>query len=407
MIQSRCTSCGSENKLHATPPFGKKITQKWLAQAKKSDGKTGMDLPQEPSQFPPNDPNNPVDLGVTKGGRAHIYYDSDPKDLDAGPSAKELYKNADTADLLLSKLFATPVPQGNDPATGQPYKPAIVLVSGGGSQGAYGAYHFGCGSSSIVVDALKSDGTYTPGGDNANNFKPVNGKTEKALAFNARAVAKAVSGPADAYLSTALFVAEQAENYMGWQNKGWDCGQTNGEALSRVCAFKLNVADGQLQDTPSPITKVDGFNAVVSQQWWSDGHPDVVNDNSRSDQDTDGNGGGVMFLLYLNDYLGIPLDKIAQTGGNTLGDTYKKLTGKSGKTGFSDMVKLLSTATYASGPLKGQKVVQNGNLVLPPDSDPNAGNPFPYLAGAKSGGLFSSGNAGGSQSQKEHLETTA
>ncbi|HJT86896.1 MAG TPA: hypothetical protein VJ732_03545, partial [Bryobacteraceae bacterium] len=117
------------------------------------------------------------------------------------------------------------------------------------------------------------------------------------------------------YLSTALFCAEIVESFEMLTRRS-DAGQTDGEAVSRIIGFKL----------APEIALVPGFNSGVTQQWWQDGKPDWVNDNSQDDQSSDGNGAGVMFLFYLNDYLGVPLDAILShmpaTGGAPLGQTY-------------------------------------------------------------------------------------
>jgi hypothetical protein len=178
------------------------------------------------------------------------------------------------------------------------------------------------------------------------------------------------------YLSTALFAAELIESFQlltGTANPG----QTDGEAVSRVIAFKL----------APEISLIPGFNSAVTQQWWQDGHPDFVNDNSENDQSTDGNAAGVMFLEFLTDYLGVALDQILShmptTGGAPLGRTYVNLlkdfpqlaqiAGKDGKAAFQKMVSLLAQNAQTA----------DGMLNLPAN-----GNPFPGLVGARQGGLF-------------------
>lgn len=190
-------------------------------------------------------------------------------------------------------------------------------------------------------------------------------------------VAAATSATASRkYLSTALFAAEIIESFQTLTGKG-DPGKTDGEAVSRVLGFKL----------APEIALVPGFNSGVTQQWWQDKHPDFVNDNSQNDQSTDGNAAGVMFLLFLNDYLGVPLDQILKrmpaTNGAPLGQTYaalladfpafKNSIGADGKSAFAKMVSLL------------QQNAQNpdGTLNLPAN-----GNPFPSMPNSAQGGLF-------------------
>lgn len=177
------------------------------------------------------------------------------------------------------------------------------------------------------------------------------------------------------YLSTALFAAEIIESFQTLTGKG-DPGRTDGEAVSRVLAFKL----------APEIALVPGFNVGVTQTWWHDGHPDFVNDNSQTDQSTDGNAAGAMFLLFLNDYLGIPLDHILKrmpaTNGAPLGQTYaalladfpafKNSVGAGGPAVFTKMISLLRQ--NAQNP--------DGTLNLPAD-----GNPFPSMPNSAQGGL--------------------
>jgi hypothetical protein len=190
----------------------------------------------------------------------------------------------------------------------------------------------------------------------------------------AGALAKASAGRQ--YLSSALFAAEIVESFQTLTQKA-NPGLTDGEAVSRVLAFKL----------APEIALVPGFSSAVAQKWWTDGHPDFINDNSQNDQSVDGNGAGVMFLLFLTDYLGVPMDRILKympaTGGVPLGQTYVALlkdfrdlaqvAGQDGASAFQKMVSLL------------QQNSQNpdGSLNLPAN-----GNPFPSIPGAKQGGLF-------------------
>jgi hypothetical protein len=187
------------------------------------------------------------------------------------------------------------------------------------------------------------------------------------------------------YLSTALFAAELAESFEVL-SKTAAPGKTDGEAVSRVLAYKL---------TPE-ISLIPGFNGAQSQQWWQKGHPDFVNSNSQSDTSAEGNGAGVLFLLFLNDFLGVSLDQVIQhmppAGGAPLGHTYVNLladypalasvAGADGASAFKTMIALLEqNATDASGAL---------NL-------PANGNPFPGMPGARQGGLFDPGKSGKSK----------
>ena len=199
--------------------------------------------------------------------------------------------------------------------------------------------------------------------------------------FSAIGLGRATAGHAGdrQYLSTALFAAEVVESFQLLTGTA-NAGLTDGESVSRVVAFKL----------AAEIGLIPGFNSGVTQQWWANGHPDFVNDNSQSDQSTNGNGAGVMFLEFLTDYLGVPLVQIIshmpKRGGAPLGDTYVNLlqdfpvltsiAGPDGRSAFAKMVSLLRHNSQRAG----------GVLDLPAD-----GNPFPMMPGAKQGGLFAEG----------------
>ena len=329
-------------------------------------------LPQTPGNVPPSGAASAGTVTNAAGSPiADVYYNPNGTNGDAKPAAMQLLQSGALIDSILSQVSGVKIPRNqNNPNTGNPYKPYPVYVSGGGSQGAYGAYHFGCHDTEFVLDSLKNNGSYLAAA----------GKTAKA------AIQGAASG-ASGYLAPALFAAELTESYEAFWNDahpnrtangGWACGNTNGEALSRLMAFLIG------SQVNSPIDQVSGFNNGVSQYWWSKGHPDYVNDNSMTDQSTRGNGCGVMFLRFLNSYLGIPVKQIWQAGSDTLGDTYASLAqqnpaaakkvaalagggskGMTGQSAFKAMVNLLT------------KYAQNskGQLVLPANGDPYASMP--------------------------------
>jgi hypothetical protein len=151
----------------------------------------------------------------------------------------------------------------------------------------------------------------------------------------------------DATLAPGFLAAEIVEVFQAAINNGWDCGLTNGEALSRVLAFERH-----------PEIAAD-FNQT-EQDWWAAGHPDHVNDNSAGDTDTVANGCGDLFLYYLHSQLNLPWDQICKAGGNSLGACYRTLTGYDPQQGFADFINALSS------------IDQGGTLQLPA-----SGNPFP------------------------------
>jgi len=346
---------------------------------------------QSVSEIPPSGSQF---VGSSPAGLVDVYCGTLDGDVDAQPAAQELLATAsDTgtlanADYIYQQLSAlyggVQLPDFQSPS-GNTVK-CVVFVSGS-SQGGYGAFHFPGTQADfdrIVVDSLNASGNYSPNSGLGNAISPEAISLPHLLPMHhgqrkmrprdlvLRAAAPAMGRQ---FLSTALFAAEAVESFETLTGKA-DPGQTNGEAVSRVLAFKL----------APEIALVSGFSAGVAQQWWADGQPDWVNDNSQNDQSVDGNGSGVMFLLYLTDFLGIPLDQILAampaTSGAPLGQTYVALlsghpelaqVATDGRSAFQAMVTLLQQ--NATNP--------DGSLNVPAD-----GNPFPAIQGAKQGGLL-------------------
>lgn len=208
--------------------------------------------------------------------------------------------------------------QGDDQTVPRTATPVQVLID----PQAGGAYHFGCSATDLYI----------------------------------------APDPREA---TGLMVAELVEVFEAAINNGWSCGQANGEALSRALAVERN---GSLAS----------LTTQTAQQWWANGHADYVTNNDADDRNQDSNGCGTLFLYYLHNQLGFSWQKITTTGGASLGETYQRLTGKSGAQGFSDFVSLLATLD------------KGGQLNLPAN-----GNPFPIgSATPPSGDPGSSGNTG-------------
>ncbi|MCL4513742.1 MAG: hypothetical protein M1421_07015 [Candidatus Eremiobacteraeota bacterium] len=183
-----------------------------------------------------------------------------------------------------------------------------------------------------------------------------------------------LGGPNEAPEMTDAEVVESYED----RTKNWNPGLTNGESLSRAIAFELQPAGA----------KDPNFSTKAMQGWWNSGHKDYINGNpdfiennpvnkegfqfdeyggiqtktQASDRNPNGYGAGTLFLFYLHSKLGYSWNKIIHAKGDTLGEKYQNLTGKSGKQGFQSFLHALPTKTLANG----QTV-----LNLPPD-----GNPF-------------------------------
>lgn len=211
--------------------------------------------------------------------------------------------------------------EGDDQTTPRTALPIQVLMD---SQ-AGGAYHFGCNATDLYIEPAPQ-------------------------------------------VATGFVVAELVEVFEAAINNGWQCGQANGEALSRVLATERNPGLQQLQ-------------VQTGQAWWANGHGDYVTNNSATDQDQNSNGCGPLFLYYLHSQLGYDWTRITTTGGASLGETYQRLTGNAPAQGFQDFINALATLDNGSG------------LQLPA-----SGNPFP-IAGtgqASPGGSADGSGAAGS-----------
>jgi hypothetical protein len=248
--------------------------------------------------------------GQTEAGRTEhmiVYTDGTPN---GDAAAQAVLKTAEADYQAVANWFGgislPPGQEGDDQTTPRTATPVQVLID----QQAGGAYHFGCDATDLYIE---------PTAELANGF----------------------------------MVAELVEVFEAAINNGWQCGNTNGEGLSRVLAGERNANLGPL------FTQ-------TGQAWWQAGHADYVNSNAADDRDENSNGCATLFLFYLNKQLGFDWRTITTTGGPTLGETYQKLTGKPGTQGFSDFVSLLSG------------IAQGGTLNIPA-----SGNPFPIGAPAQ------------------------
>jgi hypothetical protein len=185
----------------------------------------------------------------------------------------------------------------------------IVAPLSGNNDGSGGAYHHGC--------------DFTSGG---------------VLYLDATFAAKTVNPLS---LEVGLYVAELSECFMGAQNKGWGCGYSNGEGLSRFLA-EYETAAGTL-------------NAFATGPAWSSaGTPDWVSKTEQTDQDGVSTGCSIVYIYWMLS-LGYSIADIVQAAGATLSANYKTLTGK--KTAYADLVAAVKGLSIASdnpfvGPLQ-------------------------------------------------------
>lgn len=137
----------------------------------------------------------------------------------------------------------------------------------------------------------------------------------------------ATTGPADGNYSEFLNIAEFVEVFEAVQKKGWDCGKSNGEGLSRVLATEAYPAE------------LDGF--ATAATWLDSRRPNYVDRTLSSDTNPAGNGCAVLFLNWLRFQRGYSWAQIVAAGAPTLGKTYTKLSGKSD--GFKQFKALLNS----------------------------------------------------------------
>ena len=122
-------------------------------------------------------------------------------------------------------------------------------------------------------------------------------------------------------------MAEVVEVLASAQNSGWNCGASNGEALSRVLAAELYPA------------QLDGF--ATAAAWLDSDRPNFVDHNDSTDQNPVSTGCATLFLNYLHHQLGYDWRDIVTRGRNTLGETHRALTGTA-STGWPEFSALLA-----------------------------------------------------------------
>ena len=133
-------------------------------------------------------------------------------------------------------------------------------------------------------------------------------------------------------LARYLFVSEVSEVFMAVQGAGWNCGFSNGEALSRVLAEELY--PGKADQSAA------GFGTFYSGwKWLDNGRPNWIDSTESVDTDFVSIGCGTLFLNWLQYQPGYPLTSIVAAGGPNLASTYQQLTGRSdGFTRFSALL---------------------------------------------------------------------
>ncbi|HEV2487950.1 MAG TPA: hypothetical protein VGT08_20690 [Terracidiphilus sp.] len=176
----------------------------------------------------------------------------------------------------------------------------VVAPLSGKNDGSGGAYHYGCDFKSGGV--LYLDATF----------------------------AVTTGNPLD--LEVALYIAELSECFMGAQNKGWGCGYSNGEGLSRYLAE--NCSPGVIPSW-----------GITGPSWASAGFPDWVSKTEQTDGDYASTGCAIVYIYWMRS-LGYTTSQIVQAGGSTLSANYQTLTGKT--TAYADLVAAVKGLTITT-----------------------------------------------------------
>lgn len=147
----------------------------------------------------------------------------------------------------------------------------------------------------------------------------------------------------DGDLARYLLASEVAEVFMALQGAGWNCGASNGEALSRVVA-------GELYPGTADQTAALGITFNAGASWLDGGRPNWVDATEQVDTDFTSIGCGTLFLNWLQYQLGYPVKAIVAAGGPNLASTYQQLTGRAdGFARFSALLQKYFPAGTPSG----------------------------------------------------------
>ncbi len=126
----------------------------------------------------------------------------------------------------------------------------------------------------------------------------------------------------------SLLVAEVDEVFMANFGSGWDCGASPGEGLSRVLANDLYKG----VEPPDFVSSNVRLNLNP--------RPNFVDHADPTDTNYKSIGCSVLFLNWLRFELNHGWAEIVASGGATLADTYKGLTGEN--TGWSDFAAVMN-----------------------------------------------------------------
>jgi hypothetical protein len=135
----------------------------------------------------------------------------------------------------------------------------------------------------------------------------------------------------DSDLIKFLVAVEASEVFMADQQRGWNCGGSAGEALSRVIG-----AEFYLNELTPP-----GVNGSfkTGDIWLNSSRANFVDNTDPTDRNKVSIGCGALFINWLRFQLGFSLNQIVQAGGTTLEQTYQSLTKRTdGFSRFSSLI---------------------------------------------------------------------
>lgn len=135
-----------------------------------------------------------------------------------------------------------------------------------------------------------------------------------------------------------VFVAELVEILMAFTGYGWNPGYSNGEALSGISGALLH-----------PYGYYDTNQGPRVNQWLNGGRPDFIGKTDPTDQNFVSFGCGILFINYLVHQLGRDLKSVIRAGGDTLAETYHRLTGKPASSAFDTFIKLIDAHADPKG----------------------------------------------------------
>jgi hypothetical protein len=138
-------------------------------------------------------------------------------------------------------------------------------------------------------------------------------------------------------MTLGLVVAELTECQMGQQGKGWGCGYSNGEALSRVLAELMS---------GGPTGALAAYASVPS--WDQAGRPDWISRTEGTDQDYVSIGCGVAYIYWMLS-CGFSIQRIIAAAGATLAANYLALAGSNRSSQTPYMAFMVAMARFPRG----------------------------------------------------------